>query len=173
MKHISKTDFFCFCVSRCAAVEISQTRPCRPEGQVIVSVPLCGQWRPFEGTGMVTKEELNAKSLSCLSLTDSFHLLSLSEPLHRGRLHLQRAAAGRWIHPFPFLTPWISCLSGVKTIPGPALSPLHSIPTTEEYAGRRECVWTSTKQSAIFQHGLWWSSWNGSKQYDQSSVLSR
>lgn len=106
------------------------------------------------------------------SFTYSLHLLSHSGALHGGWLHLQRTAAGRWIHSFPFLTPRISRVSGIKTNPRPTGCPLHSIPATQEYIGRGECVWTTTKQSEIFQHGLWRSSWNGSKCYDQSTVLS-
>lgn len=50
--------FSCSCVSRCAAAEICQSRPyCHP-GKVIISVSLCGQWRPFKGAGTASKDNV-------------------------------------------------------------------------------------------------------------------
>lgn len=125
-----KEDYLCFCVSRCAGAKISQTRPYSHHGEVIISVSLCGQQRQFKGTGTISKERFHTlKSLSVFLFTDSLCLLSLLEALHRGWLHLQRTAAGGWIHPFPFLTPWISCVYGIETFPRSTCSPLHQIST--------------------------------------------
>ena len=168
------TTIYVFCLSRCAGAEISEIRPCCHQRTVHVSVSLYGQRRPSDRAGTVSKENFKCETSVLLPVLDwqfTVQLLSLLESLQRGWLHLQRAAPGRWIHPFPLLTPWISCVSGIKTLPGPTHSPLHSIPTTQEYLGRGECVWT-TKQPEIFRRGLWWSSWNGSKWCGQSSVLS-
>lgn len=64
----------------------------------------------------------------------------LSEALRGGRLRLQRAAAGRRIHPLPVLAPRIPFVSGIQTVPRPSRGPLHSVPTAQEYLGSGERV---------------------------------
>lgn len=89
-----------------------------------------------------------------------------------GRLHLQRAAAGRRIHALPVLAPRLAFVSGAQTVPGPPRRPLHSLPAAQEYLGRGEHVWSATKQPQAFRRGLGGSSGDGSAKRDQSTVLS-
>lgn len=94
-----------------------------------------------------------------------------SECLCRGGLHLHRAAAGRWIHPFPVLAPQTSCFPRVKTSDRPPLSPLHSVLAAEEYSDSGNCVWATIKQSPKFKYGLRGSSWDGTGFYCEPSLL--
>ncbi len=114
---------------------VLQLKSVKP-GHTVIKGQLSSLFLCVDGGGRLrgqvqSKENYNIlKYPSFLSFTGSSHMSSLSEPLHRGWLHLQRTAAGRWIHPFPFLTPWTPCVSGIKTFPRPTCSPLHSIPAT-------------------------------------------
>jgi len=87
-------------------------------------------------------------------VTDRSHVFSLSGAVLGGRLHLQGAAAGRWIHSFPFLAAQIPRVFGVETVPGPTQHPLHSIPTASDRFGGGECVRTATGQSETLPRGL-------------------
>lgn len=94
-------------------------------------------------------------SILVVVVTDRSHVFSLSGAVLGGRLHLQgaaAAAAGRWIHSFPFLAAQIPRVFGVETLPGP--TPLHSIPTASDRFGGGECVRTATGQSETLPRGL-------------------
>lgn len=131
-----------FYAFRCTGAEICQSGPRDLEGEVIIPVPLCGQRGSPERTGTVSTDVPNPKSLD-LHVSPRRHLtppLLPSEALHGGRLLLQRAAAGRRIHPLPVLAPRIPFVSGIQTVPRPSRGPLHTVPTAQEYLGSGEHV---------------------------------
>lgn len=105
-------------------------------------------------------------------IPDLYAMLSLfSEPVHRGWLHLQRVAAGRWIHSFPLLTSRTPCDPGIKPFPGATSNPIYPVPTLSEQYDKGECSGKPTTKPCEFQHGLRWSSRNGPRLCGQPSVL--
>lgn len=133
---------------RCAGAEIGSNGPCSLEGEVVVSVPVHGRCGSLERTGTAGDDVPSIQILhpSCPSLTahssssPSTPPPPSSEALRGGRLHLQRAAAGRRIHALPVLAPRLPFVSGAQTVPGPPRRPLHSLPAAQEYLGRGERV---------------------------------
>lgn len=122
---------WCFRGCRCAAAEIYPAGPRGHQREGLLHVPLRGQRGPFERTGAVSQRTLSSKKgpVALPAVTDRLHPFTFPGAVLRGRLQLQGAAAGGWLHPVPVLAARVPAVSGVEAFPGSQLGALHSIPT--------------------------------------------